>query len=118
MGQLVTVVVEDSRPVAALIGELDAAGVDAASAALVPALHRHGGLVVDLAHLRFLDCAGLGALVGLRLEAERAGLPFSVARPSLPVARLIRLAGGPDLLVVHRRLDRALQAMVRVREIV
>ena len=42
----------------------------------------------------------------------------SVARPSLPVARLIRLAGGPDLLVVHRRLDRALQAMVRVREIV
>jgi len=82
----------------------------------VPALHRHGCLVLDLARLRFLDCAGLGALVGLRLEAERAGLPLVLARPPLPVARLIRLAGGPDLFVVHPRLDRALQAVTPVRE--
>lgn len=118
MGQLMSVVVEDGRPVAAIAGELDAAGVDTVSAALVPALHRHGGLVVDLAGLRFLDCAGLGALVSLRLEAEQAGLPFALARPPLPVARLIRLAGGPALFCVHPKLDRALQAVARVGETV
>lgn len=110
---LLTIQVDEDRPVAALVGELDTAEVEAASAALVPALHRHGGLVLDLAGLGFLDCAGLGALVGLRLEAERAGLPLVLARPSLPVVRLIRLAGGPGLFTVHPRLEHALGAVTR-----
>jgi anti-sigma B factor antagonist len=102
---------DDALPLVSLDGELDAAGVEVASAALMDALVRHGRLVVDLARLRFLDCAGLGLLVGVHLEAQRRRLPFVLARPSPPVRRLFAVASGVDLLQVYGELAEALDAV-------
>jgi anti-anti-sigma factor len=107
---LVTVRTGRTLPVASLAGELDIAGVEAVSARLVDALIRHGALVADLSRLRFMDCAGIGMLVGVQLQARRRCLRFVLARPTPPVRRLLAAADGVDLLEVHTGLDRALCA--------
>jgi len=49
---------------------------------------------VDLARIEFMDCAGLGTLVALAEQAERAPWTISITAMSLPVARLIALTGS------------------------
>jgi len=51
-------------------------------------------LVFDLSRVRLLDSAGLGALVSLRNEADRAGRTVALIRPTNgALARLFRLCG-------------------------
>lgn len=107
---LVTVRVDDTLPLVSLCGELDASAVDAVSARLVDVMVRHGVVVADLRGLRFMDCAGIGMLVGVQLEAQRRRLRFMLARPTPPVRRLLTAAAGVDLLQVHPELDEALCA--------
>jgi anti-sigma B factor antagonist len=107
---LVTVRTRGALPLVSLDGELDVAGVDAVSARLLDALARHRTLVADLAELSFLDCAGIGMLVGVRVQAQRCRFPFVLARPTPPVRRLLAAAVGVDLLEVYPDLDEALCA--------
>lgn len=105
------VTVRADGPLVSLDGELDTAGVTAVSRRLVEALVGHGALVADLAELRFLDCAGIGMLVGVELEAECRRLRFVLARPRPPVRRLLTAAAGVELLEVYTGLDEALCAI-------
>jgi anti-anti-sigma factor len=98
-------------PIVVLDGELDAAEVDAVSSILTAALVKHGALVADLAGLRFLDCAGIGMLIGVQLGAQRRRLQLVLARPTPPVRRLLTVAAGVDLLEVYAGLDEALRAV-------
>ena len=107
---LVTVRTDRTLPLVSLDGELDIAGVDAVSAQLVDSLRSRGSLVADLATLRFLDCAGIGMLVGVQLQARRLRRRLVLARPTQPVRRLLAAAAAVDLLEVYLRLDEALGA--------
>jgi anti-anti-sigma factor len=80
-----------------LLGELDIAGLDDLAAALAP--RGDSTLVVDLTELRFVDAAGLRALI-THLDAlrSRARVRGPVQRP---VARLLELTG-----MTSRLLDR------------
>ena len=69
-------------------------------------------LVLDLGGVGLLDSAGLGALVSLRNEADRAGRTIAIVRPGgSAVAHLLRLCGlhrafviAADLAGVRRTL--------------
>lgn len=97
-------------PLVSLDGELDVAGVDAVSTQLVDALVRPGALVADLATLRFLDCAGIGMLIQVQLQAKRRHRRLLLARPIPSVRRVLTEAVAVDLLEVYPRLDEALRA--------
>jgi anti-anti-sigma factor len=82
-----------------LIGELDLAGVPALRACLA---ERHeGNVVVDCSGLTFIDCAGLGALVGAHQDRARAGAQLTVLAPSHCLRRLLELTGADELLTVQ-----------------
>ena len=51
------------------------------------------GVVVDLARVTFLDCAGIGALVAGRNSAVRQGRGYTVANPQRQVIRILGLTG-------------------------
>ena len=49
--------------------------------------------VIDMSDLAFMDSSGLQELVRLNNRARERGLEVVVARPSLPVTRLLELTG-------------------------
>jgi anti-sigma B factor antagonist len=55
-------------------------------------------VVVDLAELRFVDAAGLGALVRLRNRVRSAGADLTVVGPSPQVRRIFDHAGLGGIL--------------------
>jgi anti-sigma B factor antagonist len=55
-------------------------------------------VVVDLAELRFVDAAGLGALVRLRNRVRAAGAELTVVDPSPQVRRVFEHAGLGGIL--------------------
>jgi anti-sigma B factor antagonist len=55
-------------------------------------------VVVDLAELRFVDAAGLGALVRLRNRLRSAGADLTVVDPSPQVRRVFEHAGLGGIL--------------------
>jgi anti-sigma B factor antagonist len=70
-------------------------------------------LVIDLAGVRLLDSAGLGALVSLRHHAHRGGGALGLVCPSRRLAGLFRTTGlrsafafGDDLAAVRAALAR------------
>jgi anti-sigma B factor antagonist len=75
-------------------GELDINTADTASVYVQKIIHRHRGpVVVDLAGVFFCDAHGLGALVRMANDAERAGCPFLVTSPSPRLITLMRITG-------------------------
>lgn len=92
------VVMVDGSVYVRLQGELDlATAPDLWRACEVLDGHLEPGLsvFVDVAHLRFLDAAGLGTLVRLRNRVRAAGASLSVLEPSPVVRRVFQ----------HARLD-------------
>ncbi|MFF1874803.1 STAS domain-containing protein [Kitasatospora herbaricolor] len=92
-------------PIVQAVGELD---LDAA-ATLDTALRRALAvdlsavvLVIDLAGVTFCDFCGLGALLRARIETERSGVAFHLARPTHAVARLLEITGADHVLIVER----------------
>ena len=114
---LVTVRLDGTLPLVSLDGELDTAGADVVATTLVDVLVRYGVAVADLAGLRFLDCAGVGMLVGVVLEARRRHLRFVLARPTAQVCRVLQAAAATDLLEIYPGLDEALCAVGLTRGI-
>jgi anti-sigma B factor antagonist len=74
-----------------------------------------GPLVADLDQVRFIDSAGLGALVGAakRATAHGGSLHVVCARPK--VRQLFRLTGLDRRLPPARTLDEALDALMAAR---
>src|SRR4051794_31508210 len=84
----------------AVAGDLDMAAAFRLESAVEPLLAAADvpALVVDLADVRFVDSAGLGALLAIRERARDAGIPVSFARSSEPVRRILTLTGLQDVL--------------------
>ncbi len=84
-----------------LAGEVDLATVPQLTAALDAVLDRAAPpirVVVDLTDLRYLDCAGVGALVGGRARANERGLDYRVRGAHGLVAKVLALTGTLDYL--------------------
>jgi anti-anti-sigma factor len=72
-------------------------------------------LVVDLSAVGLLDSAGLGALISLRNEADRAGHTVAIIRPGGgAIARLVRLCGLHRAFVIDADL-RGVRRALRCR---
>ena len=50
-------------------------------------------LVLDLADVRFVDSAGLGALLSIRERATQLGIDLRISRASNPVRRILAVSG-------------------------
>jgi stage II sporulation protein AA (anti-sigma F factor antagonist) len=78
-----------------LVGELDVAGVPALRARLRQLGRKD--LVLDCSGLTFIDCAGLGALVGEHRRRARADSQLTLVAPSGCLTRLLELTGVDGL---------------------
>ncbi|MGW7444161.1 STAS domain-containing protein [Kitasatospora sp. NPDC054795] len=79
-------------------GEIDLDTAPSLRRALATALETHREVVLDLSEVTFMDCAGLGALVRARNQADRSGRHLILRGTSRCVVRLLKLTGQ------HRRL--------------
>jgi len=76
-----------------LAGDVDS-GTGAAVLDCVNDLARRGSdVIVDLRAARFMDSAGLAALLGARRAAARSGRAFTVRNPPRLIARVLALSG-------------------------
>lgn len=57
---------------------------------------------LDMMDVSFLDSTGIGALIGLRLAAEEANIPFALVDPSDRVTRLFELTRLTQVFTVER----------------
>ena len=60
--------------------------------------HEVSRLVVDLAGVRFVDSAGIGALLSTHERANDAGVDLELANASDPVRRILDMTGTGDVL--------------------
>ena len=68
--------------------------VDLAMARQLDALETvHGPLLLDLRGVTFLDSSGIRALLGLRQRCPHPDCTFQIEACSLPVERVLRIAG-------------------------
>ena len=99
--------------VVALRGELDAAGVAAALAAVAA---RKPEIVVDLAGLEFIDSSGVAALARGRKHARHAGGDLLLAAPRQQVLRVLTLTRLIEAFPVHASVDEAASSAGRRRQ--
>ena len=55
-------------------------------------------LVLDLADVRFIDSAGIGALLSIRERADRLRVELAVTNVPAQVERVLELTGAKDLV--------------------
>ncbi|MCA2219426.1 STAS domain-containing protein [Jidongwangia harbinensis] len=86
---------DDGLVTLAPAGDVDMDAVDALGSAIQDALHTPDriAVVVDLAQVTFLDCAGIGALVAGRNTAISRGHRYTVVNPQRLVRRVLELTG-------------------------
>jgi anti-anti-sigma factor len=92
----IVVTASDPGPATATVtGELDLTCAESLAEAVCSALDAHaGGVLLDLAGVRFFDCAGLHALERARRHAERRGARLVLGNSSAAVDLLLALLGG------------------------
>lgn len=116
---MVAVEVSSSRypgyVVVALGGELDICEADHLGRALGAAAVSGPPIIVDLAELTFIDCAGLSVLASARREARAAGGDLVLAAPAPAVARLLCLASRAGELLVFASLSEAAYSVRQAR---
>ncbi|MEX0873644.1 MAG: anti-sigma factor antagonist [Actinomycetota bacterium] len=89
-----TVERDASATTISLSGELDVAAAPDAVNRLKQLVPPTGGsLVIDLAGINFMDSSGLRVLLDQRQAAAEGGVNLFLARLSLPVRRLLDVAG-------------------------
>jgi anti-anti-sigma factor len=78
-----------------VVGEIDLATAPTLHGRLLTVLHEQAPavLVIDLAEVTFLDCAGIGMLVAARNTAIRAGGQVRISQPQPTVRRLLDMLG-------------------------
>jgi len=77
-----------------LSGEIDTLTVGGIASRVAAAIA--GGpceVVLGMARVIFIDCAGLGTIVGSQNACRALGIPFAIADPSPRVMRLLELTG-------------------------
>jgi anti-anti-sigma factor len=79
--------------VVALLGELDVADAARIGALVTTVAIRVPWLIVDLAALKFTDCAGMRALAAAAKQARQAGGGLVLAAPGPLVLRVLDLTG-------------------------
>lgn len=81
-------------------GELDLAAESAFAAAILGCLDTDlcQSIRVVMRDVTFMDCAGLGVLIGCHHQARSAGVSLVVERPSPRVARMLALCGATTLV--------------------
>jgi anti-anti-sigma factor len=90
-----TVVDAAGVPLITVVGELDSSNVASLEASIASVTtERPAQLVFDLSGLRFMDSAGISALIGAAAKADAVRL----RRPSPPVTRVIELTGLSRIL--------------------
>jgi anti-anti-sigma factor len=91
----------DGHVVVAIGGDLDLATADRTVRYVSDIIDRHDGPVrADLSGLAFCDACGLGALIRIARHAEQAGRRLEFIKPSRSVARIMRITGVDDRLLV------------------
>jgi anti-sigma B factor antagonist len=83
----------EGRVVVALRGDLDVTGVPDIESAITVLMARNQWLVIDMSALDFMDCASLGALLGVQRLARRSGGDVILAAPQPYARRLLTLTG-------------------------
>jgi anti-sigma B factor antagonist len=81
-------------------GELDIHSAPGLGEALAPAAEAGRHLIVDVAGLRFCDCAGLSRFLRTQERARAAGGSLRLAAPTASMRRLITVARMSDVLTV------------------
>ena len=113
MGEALTIRVrrEQGYEIVAVAGEVDIATVTRLRERLFELAASGRPLVVDLDQVRFIDSAGLAALVGAarRAATHGASLQAVCARPQ--TRQLFRLTGLDSQVPLARTLDRALESL-------
>jgi len=91
----------DGFIVVAIDGDLDLATVDRTVRYVCDIIDRHDAPIsADLSGLAFCDACGLGALIRIARHAEQAGRRLEFIKPSRSVARIMRITGVDDRLLV------------------
>jgi anti-sigma B factor antagonist len=86
--------------IVAVNGELDVGTTPGLGEQLTPLADTGGHLILDLAGIRFCDCAGLNLFLRLQQRARAAGGSFHLAAPTASVRRLIMLTRLSDVLPI------------------
>jgi anti-sigma B factor antagonist len=82
-------------------GELDLASADRTVRFVCDVIDQNEGTITaDLSGLTFCDACGLGALIRIAAHAERTGRTLELSRPSRSVARIMRITGVDERLLV------------------
>ena len=97
--------------VVALAGELDAASVPAAAAAIQEGVGPGRRVIVDLGAVQFAACHALGALAVAAKRTRRAGGGVLLAAPQAAVLRVLELTGLAGLFCVYASVDAAARAV-------
>lgn len=86
---------DDGLVTLAPAGDVDLGAVDPLGSAIQDTLHTPDriAVVVDLARVTFLDCAGIGALVAGRNTAVSRGCDYTVVNPQRQVRLVLELTG-------------------------
>lgn len=99
----------------ALGGSLDIATSPTLRAALMEAADRNEHeIIVDLAHLEFLDSTGLGALIGAHKRAAEHGGSVRLVAQEGQILRLLRITGLLDVFAVYPSVEAALHDDARL----
>lgn len=64
-------------------------------------------LVVDLAHVEFMDSSGLGALIGALKTTRQAGGDLRIAAPTEQVIMVLQLSNVDRILKPYEKTDDA-----------
>lgn len=90
---------DDTVVIVRLSGEIDMSVEEHLTVMLQEALAgQPPAVVVDLAGLRFLDCAGVRVLVRMHATARAEGCALTVRHPQPIVEQVLRILGVADLL--------------------
>ena len=94
--------------VVTLSGELDLAYAPAVASLLIAAVAACGpSIIVDLAGLEFIDCAGLGVLVRVLKWIRASGGDMYLAAPRQCVRNLLSLTGLIEAFSVYASVEQA-----------
>ena len=103
--------VRAQRAVVVVDGELDVGTAPALELELTPLAEAGCDLILDLAGVRFCDCAGLSLFLRVQKHAAAAGGSLQLAAAVKAVSRLITMARLGDVLPVKASAADAIAAL-------
>jgi anti-anti-sigma factor len=103
----------DGLVVVVVDGELDIHSAPGLGEALAPAADAGRHLIVDVAGLRFCDCAGLSRFLRTQERVRAAGGSLYLAAPTASMRRLITVARMSDVLAVAASVADAIASLDR-----